>query len=309
MGVRSILRVLRLGALTLALLVPPGKALSQDLEPRAFSPAPVGLNIVALAYGYSAGSLLFDQSLPIDDATADVNNIAAMYVRSIDFFGASGKATAVIPFFAGDWRGKLDGEPASTSRTAFGDPRLRIAVSFLGAPALTAREFASYRQKTILGAGFDIIVPLGQYDPDKIINLGGNRWSFKASVGGAQAVKRWTFELLTSAWFFTRNPQSLNDTVVEQDPILSLEGHILRTLTPRIWVGLAVGLGAGGQTIVDGIRKDNNQKSSRVGGTVGFNLSRRHGLKLAYVSAVSTRIGADFETFLAAYQYRWGGGI
>jgi hypothetical protein len=238
-----------------------------------------------------------------------VNTITGLYVRSINFFGASAKCAALAPFSIGDWRGELEGEPASTSRSAFGDPRVRFTVSFVGAPALTGREFASYRQKTVLGVGLDVIIPVGEYDPDKIVNLGTNRWSFQAMVGGSQAVKRWTFELLATAWFFTLNKESLGGTQVKQDPIYGLQAHVLYTISRHFWLALNGGFGTGGQTSVDGVSKDNNQNSSRAGATLGITLSRRHGLKLAYVSAVSTRIGADLDVIVAGYQYRWGGGV
>ena len=45
-------------------------AQAQDLEPRAFSPAPVGLNIVAVGYTNSQGNVFFDRSLLIEDATS-----------------------------------------------------------------------------------------------------------------------------------------------------------------------------------------------------------------------------------------------
>jgi hypothetical protein len=292
-----------------ALCVLSTTASAQQMEPRAFSPAPVGLNIVFIGYAYSTGSLLFDQSVPIEDATADVNVITPLYVRSINFFGMSGKVAAFAPFFIGDWQGKLNGEPAATSRSAFGDPTARLAVSFLGAPALALREFAGYRQKTILGAGLDVVIPVGEYDPDKIINLGSNRWSLRTSVGGSQALGKLTLELLADAWFFTENPESLNGATVKQDPILGLQGHAIYTFARWVWVGLDAGFGSGGQTKVNDVAKDNNQNSSRAGVTLGFTLGRRHGLKLSYVSAVSTRIGADLDILVAGYQYRWGGGI
>lgn len=300
------------GCFTIALLLLGAMssiANGQELEPRAFSPAPVDLNIVLISYGYSTGSLLFDQSLPIKDATADINSITGVYVRSINFFGASGKVGAVVPFFTGDWRGNVEGEPASTSRTGFGDPRLRFNVSFLGAPALTAREFAGYRQKTLLGAGLDVIIPVGQYDPDKLVNLGYNRWAFKGSVGGSQAIGRLTLELMAAGWIFSENPESLNGATIKQDPIVSIQSNIIYTFARWIWVGVDFGFGFGGQTKVNGVSRDNNQDSSKAGTTFGFTLGRRHGLKLVYVSAVSARIGADFDSVIAAYQYRWGGGI
>jgi hypothetical protein len=32
-------------------------------------------------------------------------------------------------------------------------------------------------------------------------------------------------------------------------------------------------------------------------------------LKLAYIGGASTRLGADFDSIVLVYQYRWGGGL
>jgi hypothetical protein len=45
--------------------------LGQELEPRAYASAPVGLQAFAAAYARSSGSLLFDPTLPLKDVTAD----------------------------------------------------------------------------------------------------------------------------------------------------------------------------------------------------------------------------------------------
>ena len=57
-------------ALLSASLLAPSIARAQELEPRAYSPAPVGANFVLLAYSYPAGEVLFDPSLPITDVNA-----------------------------------------------------------------------------------------------------------------------------------------------------------------------------------------------------------------------------------------------
>ena len=60
--------------------------------------------------------------------------------------------------------------------SGFVDPRLRFSVNFYGAPALTLKEFAGYKQDLILGASLQVSVPLGQYDADRLVNIGTNRW-------------------------------------------------------------------------------------------------------------------------------------
>ena len=95
----------------------------QDLEPRTLSNAPIGLNFLVAGYGYSTGNVLFDPSVPIEGATAKVHRAAFAYLRTIDFFGLSGKVDVIVPFVIDRyWEGMLAGQPASTTRTGFPYP-------------------------------------------------------------------------------------------------------------------------------------------------------------------------------------------
>ncbi len=299
----------------LVLLIPAALLMSletplraQDLEPRAFSAAPVGVNFAMLGYGYSTGDLLFDQALNIDDARAQINNLTGLYVRTIDFFGASSKLAILAPFVWGTWEGSLAGQDTSTTRRGFADPRIQLAVSFLGAPAQTPREFSGFREKTVAGASLMVIVPLGQYDSSKLINLGTNRWSFRPRIGVSQASGKWIFELFGDVWLFTRNPD-LRGAVIEQDPIWAIQGDVIYTFRPGLWLGFNAGYGKGGQSIVNGVGKNNPQESTRLAGTLSVPVARRHSFKFVYSTGVSARFGADLDTFQVFYQYRWGAGL
>ena len=74
-----------------------GAARAQDLEPRAFSPAPVGMNFALVGYGYGVGNVLFDQALPVADARGRLHSATAGYVRTLDLLGATAKLAAVVP--------------------------------------------------------------------------------------------------------------------------------------------------------------------------------------------------------------------
>jgi hypothetical protein len=95
-----------------AIVMLAGSVHAQDLQPRAFSPAPTGLNTVLLGYSNSSGNVFFDQALLIEDATGEVHGATASYVRTFGMFGKLAKLAAVIPFAWGDWEGTLDGVPA-----------------------------------------------------------------------------------------------------------------------------------------------------------------------------------------------------
>ena len=303
------LRAALLSAGTLAILGAPRPATAQDLEPRAFSPAPVGLNFVALGYAYSWGNVLFDPAIPIEDGNGNVNSVIAAYLRTIDVFGMSGKVDVVVPFAAyGKWTGILSGVDTSTTRTGFGDPGVRLAVNFVGAPAMKLPEFAKRKQGTVVGASLQVRMPLGEYDPTKIINLGSNRWTFKPRIGVSQPLGRWIVEGHATAWVFTDNPDALGFRL-SQDPLWAFDAHVARLFGKGIWASADIGYIFGGRTSKDGVESTENQESARLGLTLALPLATRHSVKLGYFVGIYTHLGADFDNLAIAYQYRWGGGI
>jgi hypothetical protein len=295
--------------LVAALTLPISPATAQDLEPRAFSPAPVGLNIVAVGYTNSRGNVFFDQALVIEDATGTVHSAAGLYVRTFGIAGMSAKAAVAVPFAWGDWEGLVDGVPASTSRRGFADPRVALAVNFFGAPAVTLKEFAAYQEGIIGGASLAASVPLGQYDPEKLINLGSNRWALRARAGLSGRIRRWTVEAMVDGHFYTTNDEYFGGAVVEQAPIVAIQGDVIYTFRSGLWAGVSAGLADGGRITVNGVEKEDVQRNSRLGFFLTMPFTRRHSVALYYTNSVRTRLGTDFDLFNFSYQYRWGGGI
>lgn len=83
-------------------------------------------------------------------------------------------------FVNGDWEGTLEGQTFSQTRKAggTGDARLFFSWNFFGAPALRRADFAGYRQQTIVGGRLQVIAPTVDYDSNRLLNLGSNRWTF-----------------------------------------------------------------------------------------------------------------------------------
>jgi hypothetical protein len=278
---------------------------AQDLEPRFLSPAPVGMSFAVLGYGYSIGNVMLDQSLPLDGVTARLHSITAGYARSINLFGRAGQIAAILPTATGTWRGELAGVDTSTTRTGFGDPMVSLSMNLLGAPALSRREYATYRPRTIVGATVRMRAPLGQYNPEKFFNLGSNRWMISPRLGVAQFLGRFTVEGSASAWFFTTNTNFYGGSAVAQAPIVAFQLHTSYTFRPGLWAAVSFGQTFGGSLTIDGIDKDNAQTNNRIAATLAIPVSKSNAVKLVYSSGVSTRAGADFDTIVAAWQYRW----
>lgn len=304
--------VLAVFALTLIALVVialsawSGRAAAQELEPGFYQNAPLRMNSAVLGYTYSTGNILFDASLPVEGAHAKTNTVALGYLRTIGIFGHSAKVDVQVPIGWGDFEGYLAGVFRTRSPSGLADPRIRLSVNLFGAPALERKEFASYRPKTIVGAGAQIVVPLGQYDPEKLINLGANRWAFRAEAGASHTRGRWFFDAVGGSWFFTKNTDYYGGSTVSQQPLPFAKGDVLYTFRRGLWAALSYGLANGGKTSINGAPATNLQTNNRVAATFAYPIARATSFQLKYTSGVSTRLGADFDSYGAVIQHTWG---
>ncbi|PYM98104.1 MAG: transporter, partial [Candidatus Rokuibacteriota bacterium] len=85
-------------ALVAVVLAAATTAKAQELEPRAFANAPVGLNFLILGYGYSRGDVSLDTSAPIEDGKVTVHSAVLAYARSLDAWGRTAKLDLVLPY-------------------------------------------------------------------------------------------------------------------------------------------------------------------------------------------------------------------
>jgi len=150
-------------------------------------------------------------------------------------------------------------------------------------------------------------MPLGQYDEDKLLNLGLNRWSFKPELGVSKPWRRWTFELAAGATFYTDNEEFLGSLTREQEPLIAVQGHAIYSFSKDIWAGLDGTFYTGGRTTLNGTENDDRQSSSRVGLTVALSVTPRQSLKLYASTGATARNGGDFTTAGIVWQCRWGG--
>jgi hypothetical protein len=284
-------------------------ALAQDIEPRAYSNAPVGVNFLVAAYAHSEGGLATDPSFPLSNADLRIDTVLLGYARTLDVWGRSGKFDVILPYSWLSGSAEFEGMPREREVSGIGDPRLRFTVNFYGAPALSLKEFADYEQDLIVGASLQVTAPAGQYDPNKLVNLGTNRWSFKPELGVSKAWKPWTLEFAAGATFYTDNDDFLGGRTREQDPIYSVQGHVIYNFPSGAWVGLNGTYYTGGRTTVDGVTGDNLQRNSRLGATFALPVDRRNSIKFYASDGVSTRFGDDYTVIGVAWQYRWGGGL
>ena len=278
----------------------------QELEPRTYSNTPTGVNLLSVGYAYSSGNVLLDPTLPIEDLDGKLNIALIAYVRTFALLGRNAKFKTFIPYAFGDWEGDIEGVPDNRDAQGFGDIRVKLEWNFYGAPALDSAAFPAWQQKTIVGGSILLLTPSSDYDSDKLLNLGSNRWAIRPELGVSRRLGQWALELIGSVWLFGDNDDFFGGNKLEQDPIYIAKGHIIYSLRPGFWVGLGLGYGSGGQTRVNGQPRATKQENFRYGIHMAYPINKHHGIGAGFATAKNNGAGAEFDTFSVRYQYAWG---
>ena len=272
-------------------------------------------NAVILGYAFNDGSIFFGSVLPITNASGRYSVPNISYYHAFSFFGRSANFTATLPYVVGTFQGELSGSQQQIYRSGLADSLYRVSVNLIGGPAMQPREFAKWKQKTLLGASIQIVAPTGQYYPSHLINPGNNRWVFKPELGFSHRWGNWIVDAYAGAWLFTENTNYLTGSqfskrqnTLAQSPIGSVEMHLSYDVKPRLWASIDGNYWYGGGTTVDNVIKVGTlQSDSRIGGTISVPFTKHQSVKFSYSDGTLARIGGSFQTVSIAWQYSWVG--
>jgi len=280
---------------------------AQDLEPRLLSAMPISGNITVVTYSHSGGNILVDNSLPVEDPTANINNIVFGYVRSFKLFNRLTKVDVITPYSFGKYNALVYEEQTDVTRNGLADSQLRISMILLGVTPLKPQDYFTQKKKKFrLGVNFRVRVPVGAYDSDYALNVGTNRWTFQSGIGGSYTLKnRFIFEAHLNSWLFTKNNDFYHGNYTQQRPLFGLQLHAAYIFKPGVWLALSAGKTTGGKLEINDVLQEIAQKNSRVGAAFAYKLNKYTGLKLAYTNGFSTRTGADFNSIILGFSYVW----
>jgi hypothetical protein len=304
----SLSRPLALALVACALLLCGIAARAQDNEPRAYSNAPVGMNFFIAGYAYTDGGLSLDPSLPVEDPKLMTSNVVLAYARTLNVWGKSAKIDASVPYCWLSGTARFNGTPVQRRVDGFSDFKFRFSINLFGAPALSLKDFATYKQDWIVGVSLQVSVPASQYDPSRLVNIGTHRWSFKPEVGISKRVGRWTWEGAFAATLFTTNHDFYGGSTRSQAPLYSAQAHAIYSFRGGAWSSLDVTYFTGGRTTLNDTVKEDRQQNWRVGGTLTLPVDPKNSVKLFLSNGVSARTGNNYLLLGLAWQHRWGGG-
>jgi hypothetical protein len=278
---------------------------AQDLEARSYSVVPKGMHAAALAYTFSKGDVVADFTSPVQDLKVTTSIISLAYVQTFVMFNKLARIQVLPSYGFLNGTAKVYGDDTSGTRAGLLDTKIKLGLNLLGSPVLSPKEFRLFQEHTVLGASVVISAPTGQYFPEKLINLGANRWGIKPEVGFSHREGRLYYEMYTGVWFFTGNSEFLKSQQLDQKPLFAFQAHIDYVFQSKMWLALDGGFAVGGSTTLNNIERNDMQQNWRIGGTFSVPFDAHQSLKAMLNTGVATRAGQNYTAITLVYQYIW----
>ena len=260
--------------------------------------------LLALAIHIRLVTSFSEPTVPIEDAGASLHFGAAGYYRTFGLFGRFANIGVGVPYAAGHLRGSVEGIDREIYRSGLADLRTRFSINLRGTPAMELKEFVKHQRNANIGVSIVVAAPTGQYDPQKLVNIGNNRWAFKPEVGISKFINKWQMDIYGGVWLFTENDDFQGRTRT-QDPLGSFQFHLTYNIRPAMWIGVNANYYTGGKTAVNGVPSSLVQHNSRLGGTIAIPFKKNHSVKFAVSQGVIATRGSNFTSFGASYNYAW----
>jgi hypothetical protein len=162
-----------------------------------------------------------------------------------------------------------------------------------------------------VGVSLIISPPTGQYNANKVLNLGSNRWSFKPEIGISHPFghkQKWVLDAYANAEFYSDNTSYHGVEILRQQALPGLEGHISYSCTPNLWVSLDTRYSFRGDTIVNGTDQNDAQQNFTLGSEVNVSINPRNLLVFKFAKALVYKNGPAYTGFSLEYIFSWGKG-
>jgi hypothetical protein len=294
---------------TLVVLCTPDRVYAQFTEPHTYDNTAVGTNQLELAYVYARANASIDTSLIVTGARFNLNQGTISYTRYFGFVHRLVWVEASIPL--ADLNGSVSGTNIHGSATGTGDSSYAVSALLKGGPVLSVAQFADYKPITTVGVSLTITAPTGEYNPNKLLNLGSDRWSFKPEIAVSHPFgpqQKWEIEAYANSYFFTDNTSYRGKEILRQHALPGLEGHISYSFIDSLWASLDARYSFRGTTFVNGLNQNNAQRNFSLGSEVNVSLNPRNSLVFEFDKAVLHQNGPALSGIAVKYNYSWGKG-
>jgi hypothetical protein len=203
------------------------------------------------------------------------------------------------------------GSSFSQSASGFADPTVQLDVNLFGTSQLKSTvDLANYEPTLTVDAAVMVAAPLGQYDDDKLVNLGLNRWygrfalPMKYHFGAFEPGYRTSFELTPSVWLFADNDDFVGKEL-ENDPMWQLEAHLTRDFTRSFSGSIDMLYRTGFQSKINGKEVGEELEVGNLGFTLNYQVSDNVAIRTGFSSNVFGDSGLDNSIIRVQFVYGW----
>jgi hypothetical protein len=265
----------------------------------------------------TTGSQVFDPGHGLyPNSETDLDIFLLSYARQIGLLGHSAMLNASI--YGGDMTSELDSDPFNPASgrirqtvNGFGDPSVGLTVNLYGAPRLTNfYDMGNYEPRITVDVSGLLTIPIGEYDNDKIVNIGQNRWWGRLAFpvvfyfGSYAPLYRTSLEVTPAVFIFDKNDDFLGQKL-ENDPLYQLEVHLTRDFTRDFFGSLDFMWREGFDTEIDGNSAGDELEVMTLGFTVDFHITNNAGLRFSYHSNFIDDDDFDADMLRIQFNYGW----
>lgn len=236
----------------------------------------------------------------IPEASFEASIALGGYAQTFTLFNRSAMAAALLPVGRVSGGGSVLGRDFTQDTNGFGDPTLEFVINLVGPPPIeNIPQAMRYEPGFSLDLLVDLVVPIGEYDNDELLNMGQNRWYGRVAapivwqIGSWVPGRRTTLEFLPSLWLYDDNDDFVG-AQLSTDPKFQLEAHLTRDFHEHLWGSLDVNWVAGGKSSLNGVEGEDLDMVG-VGFTLGYHVNDNIQLTAGYLASVSDSAPTDLQ--------------
>jgi hypothetical protein len=204
--------------------------------------------------------------------------------------------------------------PTSTFRqsaSGYADPTVQLDINLLGtSPLKSTVDLVNYEPTLTLDTAVMLALPVGEYDDDKLVNMGLNRWygriafPFKYHFGVFTPGYMSSLELIPSVWLFAENDDFMGQKL-ENEPLYQFEAHLTHDFTRTFFGSLDLLYRRGFQSEVDGVELGSELEIGDLGFSMNYNVTDNFSIRTGFSSNVFGDEDIDSSIIRIQFVYAW----
>ena len=113
-------------------------------------------------------------------------------------------------------------------------------------------------------------------------------------------------EATGAAWVYTDNDEFFNGNKLENDPLYTIQAHLIYNLRPGLWGAASVAYGYGAESSLNGEAQGDRRGNLVWALGLGYPITQRFGVSIRYVGTRSQEsVGQDSDQVVVSLAVSW----